>query len=129
MTAQTLPRASTHHEAEARLFKALMHPARLAILDILRDGEACVCHLEAALGYRQAYISQQLTVLRDVGLVQDRREGWNIYYRVTVPRIFAVMDAAQGVWVETQEVAHRKPVIAKPCPCPKCNPVAEAATH
>ncbi|MEW6406696.1 MAG: permease [Chloroflexota bacterium] len=45
----------------------LMHPARLGILDLLREGEACVCHMEAVFGYRQAYISQQLMVLRDAG--------------------------------------------------------------
>ena len=37
------------YDNSAKLFKALMHPARLEILDILRDGEACVCHIEAAL--------------------------------------------------------------------------------
>src|SRR5690349_29500 len=51
-------------QRQARLFHALMHPARLTILNTLRDGEACVCHLEARLGYRQAYLSQQLAALR-----------------------------------------------------------------
>jgi DNA-binding transcriptional ArsR family regulator len=50
-------------------FKALAHPVRLQILDMLRSGEVCVCHMEAVLGKRQAYISQQLMVLRDAGLV------------------------------------------------------------
>ncbi|HTX78948.1 MAG TPA: metalloregulator ArsR/SmtB family transcription factor, partial [Longilinea sp.] len=68
------------YEAESQLFKLLTHPARLAILDILRDGEHCVCHMEAYLGYRQAYLSQQLAILREGGLLQDRREGWNIFY-------------------------------------------------
>jgi DNA-binding transcriptional ArsR family regulator len=118
-----------NYTSPAKLFKVLMHPARLAILDVLRDGEECVCHLEAMLNYRQAYISQQLMVLRDAGLVQDRREGWNIYYRVTEPRVFAVMDAAQAVTGETKPAARRSSAPAKPCPCPKCAPVAEAATN
>src|SRR5512147_3293520 len=79
-------------EESAKLFKVLMHPARLEILDILRDGEHCVCHIEAALGQRQAYISQQLSVLREAGLVQDRRDGWNVHYRVTKPQVFALLD-------------------------------------
>ena len=54
-------------EAEAHFFKLLMHPARLEILDELRKDEACVCHLEAKLGYRQAYISQHIMVLRKAG--------------------------------------------------------------
>jgi ArsR family transcriptional regulator len=118
-----------NYEPQTRLFKTLMHPARLAILDILRDGEECVCHMEAALGYRQAYISQQLMVLRDAGLVQDRREGWNIFYRVTKPEVFAVIDAAQDVVGKARRAARRRHSVVEACPCPKCSPVAEAAAH
>jgi DNA-binding transcriptional ArsR family regulator len=85
------------YDESAKLFKTLRHPARLEILEILRDGEHCVCHIEAVLGYRQAYISQQLSVLRQAGLVQDRRNGWNIFYRVVESRVFDVVDAAQRV--------------------------------
>lgn len=81
-------------EQQAKLFKILMHPARLAILDVLRNGEECVCHMEAGLGLRQAYISQQLMVLREAGLILDRRDGWNIFYRVIKPEIYAIIDAA-----------------------------------
>jgi ArsR family transcriptional regulator len=111
----------------ARLFKALMHPARLEILDTLRDGEECVCHMEAALGYRQAYISQQLMVLREAGLVEDRRDGWNIFYRVTDTQVYALVDTAQRMTGDTRAAIRRKPAKSAPCPCPRCNPVAEAA--
>ncbi len=67
------------YEAQVKIYKALAHPTRLAILDLLRDGEHCVCHLEAFLGLRQAYISQQLLILREAGLVQDRRDGWYFF--------------------------------------------------
>jgi DNA-binding transcriptional ArsR family regulator len=108
------------YEQQAQLFKLLTHPVRLAILDILRDGEHCVCHMEAHLGYRQAYISQQLMMLREAGLIQDRRDGWNVFYRVTEPRIFAVLTAI-GQIIPPQNVnsSHRSAVV---CPCPKCNP-------
>jgi DNA-binding transcriptional ArsR family regulator len=109
-------------EAQAQLFKLLTHPVRLAILNILRDGEHCVCHMEAYLGYRQAYISQQVAVLREAGLLHDRRDGWNIYYRVTDSRIFAVLDTIQ---VMTGQPA----VLLKPdgvvCPCPHCSSMKE----
>ena len=73
----------TDYQRQANLFKLLMHPVRLAILDALsHDDEACVCHLEAVLHQRQAYISQQLMVLREAGLIDMRREGWNVYYRL-----------------------------------------------
>ncbi len=102
---------------EIELFQVLVHPTRLAILDILRGGEQCVCHMEAILGQRQAYISQQLMVLRDAGLLQDRRDGVNVYYRVRRPLIYAVMDAARrmvGPRPQNPEVAPGT------CTCPKC---------
>jgi DNA-binding transcriptional ArsR family regulator len=108
--------------AQARfsaLFKALTHPARVAILDHLRHGKQCVCHLEANLGFRQAYISQQLAVLRDAGIIQDERDGLNIYYRVTCPEIFVLIDAARAIsgLSDSQYLAAELPT---PCPCPRC---------
>jgi ArsR family transcriptional regulator len=116
------------YEPQAKLFKALMHPVRLEILDILRDGEECVCHMEAILGYRQAYISQHLSVLRDAGLVQVRRDGWNIFYRVIKPEVFELLEkAGQVIGEKTFEQKHKARSKKKPCPCPKCNPVVEGA--
>jgi ArsR family transcriptional regulator len=105
-------------DLQAQLLKVLTHPARLAILAILRDGEHCVCHIEAHLGYRQSYLSQQLAVLREAGLIQDRRDGWNIYYRVANPQIYAVLDAVQQALGQPAAPLPREGVH---CPCPKCN--------
>ena len=105
-------------DAQAQLLKVLTHPARLAILNILRDGEQCVCHMEAHLGYRQSYISQQLMVLREAGLVADRRDGWNVFYHVTEPGVFAVLAAVEEILGIAPGQGHR-PAVA--CPCPKCN--------
>ena len=107
------------YEAQAQLLKVLTHPARLAILNILRDGEHCVCHMEAHLGYRQAYISQQLMVLREAGLIQDRRDGWNVFYRVAEPRIFGVLSAVEQITGVKDDRIVKRPEIA--CSCPKCN--------
>lgn len=108
----------------ANLFKILAHPSRLAILDVLRSGEQCVCHLEAALKLRQANISQHLKVLREAGLLVDRRDGWNMFYRVSRPEVLAVVDAmadlASDSILEDEQVR-----AAETCPCPKCNPAAE----
>jgi DNA-binding transcriptional ArsR family regulator len=70
------------YKEPARFFHILSHPARLQILDILRRGEECVCHIQSLLGRRQAYVSQQLMVLRDAGLVADRKDGLNVFYRL-----------------------------------------------
>jgi ArsR family transcriptional regulator len=107
-------------QRQSELFKVLAHPVRLSILEILRGGEQCVCHMEAVLGLRQAYISQHLMVLREAGLVEDRREGWNVFYRVVRPQIYAVVDEASGLLgAAPQELQLRVPAT---CPCPKCNP-------
>jgi ArsR family transcriptional regulator len=89
----------------------------LAILEILRDGEHCVCHMEAHLGYRQSYISQQLSVLREADVIQDRRDGWNIYYRVIDLQIYDVLDAMY------QMMGMAKPQIDHSihCDCPTCS--------
>jgi len=106
-------------ETQAQLLKVLTHPARLAILHILRDGEHCVCHMEAHLSLRQSYISQQLAVLREAGIIQDRRDGWNVFYRVADPKIYTVLDAVQQVigGSSTPQIS-----AAIDCPCPKCSP-------
>ena len=106
------------YHLQAEIFKVLTHPARLAILDILRDGEHCVCHMEAWLGYRQAYISQQLSVLRQAGLIRDRRDGWNIYYQVADERIYNVLDLAREM---TGSEAAKFESPSSVCACPKCS--------
>jgi DNA-binding transcriptional ArsR family regulator len=102
----------------SELFRILAHPARLAILTVLREGEQCVCHMEAALKLRQAYISQQLKMLKDAGIVTDRRDGWNIFYQVSRPEIFNAMEAMSAL----MDLPMKIEVSGIDCPCPKCNP-------
>ena len=100
------------YEQAAQFFKALGHPARLRILVELRHGEACVCHLEALLRKPQAYVSQQLAVLRSIGLVRDRREGQRVYYAIADPRIIPLLDEFVGRTEAPQRLSH--------CRCPAC---------
>ena len=114
-------------QQEEQLFKVLSHPARLAILDELRQDEACVCHLEAKLGYRQAYLSQQLSVLRDAGMILDRKDGWNVYYRTADEALYEVLDAAR-VFLKIPEMdLDLAPM--KDCPCPRCQAAAGKVTE
>lgn len=100
----------------ANFLRALSHPVRLQILDMLRSGEVCVCHIEAALHKRQAYISQQLMVLREEGIVGSRREGLQVYYWITDERIFPLLEMLLG---EAQD----KMSIIDGCPCPLCSTI------
>ncbi len=114
-----------NYENEIKIMKALSHPARFAILETLRQKEACVCHMEALFGWRQAYISQQLMVLREAGLVTDRRDGWNIYYCVAKPEIFGVLDAVNRVTGRANRL--NLPLAAiNSCNCPHCQTVDKA---
>jgi len=106
------------YQEEVALLKALSHPLRLAVLEALREGEACVCHLMALFGCRQAYISQQLMVLRSVGLLADRREGMNVYYRVVRPEIYSLIDALHQVAQADPRVSI--PEVIPVCTCPRC---------
>lgn len=112
------------YDPQVQIFKLLTHPVRLAILEILRDGEHCVCHMQAHLNLRQAYISQQLSVLREAGIIQDRRDGWNIFYRVVRPEIFQILDAT-GLMSGQPSLHEELYATDVACPCPQCNGLAD----
>ena len=73
--------------AASTLLKALSHETRLLILCILSQGEKTVGEIEAILGLQQAVVSQQLARLRSEKIVQTRREGRQIYYRIADPQL------------------------------------------
>jgi DNA-binding transcriptional ArsR family regulator len=108
------------YEIQSDYLKTLSHSTRLAILYMLRDGEQCVCHMEATLKLRQAYISQQLMILKQSGLVESRRDGLNLYYHVVKPEIFAVLEALNIATGTTPRPPKHKHA-GVDCPCPKCN--------
>lgn len=75
----TMTRAADLRRA-AGLFHALSDETRLALIDMLRDGERCVCELQDALGAAQSRLSFHLRVLKDAGVVNDRKEGRWVHY-------------------------------------------------
>jgi ArsR family transcriptional regulator len=117
---------------QAQWLKALAHPVRLKILEEIRGGEACVCHLEAMLGYRQAYLSQQLGVLRRAGLLAERKDGLFVFYRVAGPEVTSMLDAAR-LAVGQQPPGGAHPARRRPspraetpsCDCPHCRQARE----
>lgn len=96
----------------AAIFRLLAHPSRLHILDELRRGSACVCHLQTVLGRPQAYISQQLRVLREADVVLDEKDGLNVYYRIVDTRVLGLLEEILG---EAQPAR-----CVEGCPCPHC---------
>jgi ArsR family transcriptional regulator len=77
----------------AKIFKALADPIRLEIIEFLRDGEKCVCEIVPSMEIIQPLVSRHLKILKDCGLVNDRKEGNRRLYSITDPRIFDTIDA------------------------------------
>jgi ArsR family transcriptional regulator len=72
-------------EARARIFKAIAHPSRLFIVDVLSHGERCVCDLTSMVGADMSTVSKHLSVLKSAGVVADEKRGMQVYYRLKMP--------------------------------------------
>ncbi len=92
------------------------HPIRLQILDILRCGEVCVCHIEHALNKRQSYISQHLMTLRDAGFVDSRKNGLQVYYRLIDDQVIDLLQLLYGTLEASDQVLAG-------CNCPTCSTI------
>ncbi|MFO7951858.1 MAG: metalloregulator ArsR/SmtB family transcription factor [Bacillota bacterium] len=93
---------------QAELLKALAHPARLQILDLLKDGEKCVCKIVPELQMEQSNVSRHLNVLKKEGLITSRKEGLKVFYKVNDPKIFELIEAGKALlknyWNQKQKV-------------------------
>lgn len=69
----------------ATVFKAMGHPSRLTLLSALQDGERCVCELAKLVPGNLSTVSRHLAELKHAGLLVDRKEGLNVYYRTALP--------------------------------------------
>jgi ArsR family transcriptional regulator len=96
-------------EVKANLFRVLGHPARVRILELLREGERSVGALQAELGIDSGGTSQHLAALRRIGLVESRREGTSVYYRVDDERVFDLL--AVGRAIITRQLADQQSIL------------------
>jgi len=87
-------------EKAASLLKVLANPTRLLLLCQMTQGELCVADLEASTGVRQPTLSQQLTVLRGEGLVDTRRQGRQIFYRIASDEALAVLQTLYAIYCD-----------------------------
>lgn len=109
--------------SRAALLKAIGHPTRLQIVDLLQAEPECVCHLAAALGRSQPYVSQQLAILRNAGVIVDERDGTNIFYRLADDSVVQLVAAACSPYapsdVEPGRNGRGRHALVS-CTCPKC---------
>ena len=107
---------------QANLLKLMAHPMRLQILTVLSQDAECVCHLSAVLDKPQPYVSQQLAVLRNAGIIVDQKEGTNVFYGLANGRIGhrvrAVLQPLAGEMQAGERSGHQR---IGGCCCPKCN--------
>lgn len=82
---------------QAEIFKALGHPARMAIIHALADGPVCACDLARAAGCGLSTTSRHLTVLRHAGLIDDERRGQQIFYRLVFPCVLTFAECLDRV--------------------------------
>ncbi len=88
------------YEMHAEICKIFTHPKRLKIIDILRKGEKSVGELEELSEISQSNLSQHFAVLRQRKIVTARREGQNIYYSISNPKIFKACDIMREILLE-----------------------------
>jgi ArsR family transcriptional regulator, arsenate/arsenite/antimonite-responsive transcriptional repressor len=104
-------RTSGDVERAVALFHALSDATRLSILDMLKDGERCVCELQGELDAAQSRLSFHLRVLKEAGLVTDRKEGRWMYYSIAPDALAEVHDMA----VAMQPKKNGLPVLRRAC--------------
>lgn len=110
-------------ESTGDLLGVLGNPFRIEILYAIGRGEACVCHLEALLEEPQPKISQHLSVMRDAGVLETRREGKYIFYRLADLKLFDLLRAAAQLQGKSPDEipAVSSPEPCEGCPCPSCS--------
>jgi DNA-binding transcriptional ArsR family regulator len=96
-------------EVKANLFRVLGHPARVRLLELLHEGERSVGALQAELGLDSGGTSQHLAALRRIGLVESRREGTSVYYRVDDERVFDLLAVARAII--TRQLADQQSIL------------------
>jgi len=91
------PRTKAVFEARAKIIKAMAHPTRLFMVDVLSRKERCVAELTELVGDDMSTVSKHLAVLRGVGIVADDRRGAQIYYRLRMPCVLNFFSCVETV--------------------------------
>lgn len=85
------------YKLKAQIIKAMAHPSRLMIIDELAKGERCVCDLQRVVGADMSTVSKHLAVMRNAGIVEDRKAGLQVFYRLRVPCILKFFGCVEAV--------------------------------
>jgi len=95
------------YKQKATIIKAMAHPSRLIIIDALAEGEKCVCELQRLVGSDLSTVSKHLSVMKSAGIVTDRKEGLQVFYRLRVPCVLRFFECVDAVLRANSEEAVR----------------------
>ena len=85
------------YEMKAEVLSALAHPIRVAVVELLREGEQCVCDIAERLGAERSNVSRHLAVMLRVGILRQRKEGLRMIYRLMTPCVADFLQCATTV--------------------------------
>jgi ArsR family transcriptional regulator len=105
------PHTQRRHQLQADLISALAHPIRVAIVDLLKDGEVCVCEIAERICAERSNTSRHLAIMLRAGVVTTRKEGLQVYYSLQTPCIVNFLECAsqaieQNLKENTRALAH-----------------------
>ncbi len=98
-------------ESKAKILKGIAHPVRVAIVEMLADKELCACEIAERFPWDRTTISKHLALMRELEIIEDRREGQNIYYSLKMRCLLSVLRcignvAEKGVCNETADIGN-----------------------
>ncbi|HQK25797.1 MAG TPA: metalloregulator ArsR/SmtB family transcription factor [Synergistaceae bacterium] len=99
------PRQGEYQQAKSNILKAVAHPIRLSIVEMLGEGERCACKICDAFSCDRTTVSKHLAVLKSFGVVEDRKEGLFVFYRLKMPCLLPFLACLERV--------------VRKCPCPE----------
>jgi DNA-binding transcriptional ArsR family regulator len=82
---------------QAEVVNAMAHPVRIAIIDFLKDGEQCVCDIAAHIGSERSNVSRHLSVMVNAGVLEYRKDGLKVIYKLKCPCIIDFFSCISGV--------------------------------
>ena len=85
------------YEARAQIMKAMSHPTRLFVVDVLSRGERCVCELTEMVGDDISTISKHLSVLRNAGIIAGAKRGTQVFYSLRIPCVLEFLACVESV--------------------------------
>ena len=98
-------------EKQAEIAKAIAHPLRIAVVNFLKDGEQCVCDIAEHVGSERSNVSRHLSVMSNAGLLEYRKEGLKVIYKLKTPCILDFFSCVSRVL--KQQVKDNKLLLAE----------------